>query len=121
MSLSAGTVTVNDDLTHSGSGLALAIFESLETAIIIPNDPPPHQPGGLNFEPLRLGNRRSMALLATSLAAGIISYITANAEVSVTVSAADAGLQRMPASTAHGTPTEGPAAPVALTTKGTIS
>lgn len=49
------------------------------------------------------------------MAAAVIDHILANAEISVTVTTTDAGLQRTPNPNNPNTPTLGPSADVALT------
>lgn len=112
MTLSAGTVTVASDLSHSGSGAALELYESLKTIATSDatwDDAPDAQKKAMldNF-----------ALLSTKLGV-LVDYIKNNAVVSVTIGTGDAGLQRMPASTAEDTPTKAPASAKSIT--GTVA
>jgi len=62
-----------------------------------------------------------MAADCAAMATAIVAEIVANAEVTVTVSASDAGLQRIPATISENEACKAPAAPVELSTKGTVA
>ncbi len=112
MALTIGSVTVNADGTHSGSGLTLAIFDGYVL--------PP-----ANFSRCSLATKveakTTLAARAQQLATSIVNHLIANGEVTVTIAAADAGLQKTPNPNNADTATQGPGAPVVLATKGTIT
>lgn len=113
MALSAGSVIIDSTtLTHSGSGLALAIYESA----LLPQ---------LGSGPISRGVKRIVlpmfAAQATGLATAIVDYLKANAEVTIVVKPADDGLQRTPNPNTASTATLGPSSQVTLSTKGTIA
>jgi hypothetical protein len=115
MALVAGSVTVNPDGTHSGSGLALAMYEAHKAAYEA-------DPFGASFvATLPVADLattfRIFSLTANAYAAGIVSHLLANAVISTTVSAG--GLQKTPNPNNADTATAAPAAPVVLT--GTIA
>lgn len=109
MALTAGSVSVDAQLVRTGSGLALALYDAE-----LPQ-----------FTALSVSTAAKKTLLdglagrSTRLAAALIDYIKANAEVTVSISNADAGLQM---STNPGVPTGAHIlpAPIVLATKGTI-
>lgn len=110
MALTAGTVSVSG-LVGSGGGLAKALYDA--EASVITGD------GSLDDDTkhaLLVG----LAGRCTRMAGAVVAYLTANAEITVFVSNADAGLQT---STTAGSPT-GPhvlPSPIELATKGTLS
>jgi hypothetical protein len=104
--LTIGSIEVDSNGNATGTGLAFAIFEATLSAV------PPAA------KALIAGG---MASFCEGLATAIIEHIQAHAEVTVTVSAADAGLQRTPDPNNPNTATQAPAAPVELATKGTVA
>lgn len=97
MALTAGSVTVDPvDGSYSGSGFALAIFEALDAFM---GDSYANL-GQAYSGATRTSTRQSLGPFATAFASPIVSHLTANAVVSVTIptSAGGAGLQRDPAS-----------------------
>lgn len=114
MALAIGSVTVNSDGTHTGSGLTLSIFENYLLA-----------PLTLNLAKFTLSAKieikTMLAARAQQLATAILNHLIANGEVTVTVAPADAGLQQTPNPNNPATATQGPGAPVVLSTKGTIA
>jgi hypothetical protein len=64
---------------------------------------------------------RGFANSANRMAAAIVDHFKENAEVTITISTSDNGLQRTPDPNDPATPTTAPAAPVQLSTKGTIA
>lgn len=103
MALIAGTVTVDEDGNASGAGMARAIYDGLSGA---PWDTP------AELIPLLYSQ---FAIIANAIAAGVVAHVVANAAVTITIGTGDAGLQRMPASTAEDTPTKAPSSPKTLT------
>lgn len=114
MALSIGSVTVNADGTHTGSGLTLTIYENF----LLPDL-------GFGIYPAlkshMIAARQTAGTRAQQLATAIINHLIANGEVTVTVAPADAGLQKTPNPNNADTATQGPGAPVVLATKGTIT
>jgi hypothetical protein len=116
MALIIGSVTVDENGDVTGTGLSKRLIDELlgMTAFAsMLND--------LAGDERKATMVQGMADFATAIATGVINEITANAEVTVTVSASDAGLQRMPASTTEDTPCKAPADSVELSTKGTVA
>jgi hypothetical protein len=99
MALLAGSCTIAADKTVSGTGLARALAEAHMVALSA-------LPG------LAPRSRSAMEALFNAQAAAIVDHITANAEVTVTITPSDSGLQRDPASS---DPTLAPAADKVLT------
>ncbi len=93
MALSAGTVSVDEEGNVSGSGLALAIFN-----------------GGLGAldEDKREAVAEAMAPFCQGVAEAIVTHITENAEVTVSIQVTDTGLQRTPNPNNPDTDTQGP-------------
>jgi hypothetical protein len=109
--MTAGSVTVNDNETHSGTGMALAIYEALKTAHAseLPDPdagafPPPDLPEGTsdadreeaeaktaatnaqmraNKVAARVRMLRRDAADATAIATAVVAHIQANAVVSL--------------------------------------
>lgn len=133
MALVGGSVTVNNDQSYSGSGLALAIFEARRAWLIAnvfpdwdPNGSPPsdvYTPAtwAATANATRLAMLHGAADFANLLAPPIVDHIKANAEVTVTVSTSDGGLQRTPDPNDPNTNTQAPSANKVLATKGTIA
>ncbi len=94
MALSAGSIEADDDGEVSGTGLALAIYNGALSGIT---------------EEQRRKVAQAMAPFCNGLAAAIVEHIVANAEVTVTVTSLDSGLQRVPDPATPGSPTAGPA------------
>ena len=113
MALSAGTVTVDEDLVATGSGLALVLYNA--------------RIGTLQDVAEDMDESDAQAMLQAfadqmvAEAEGLVEHVTDNAEVTVTVSATDAGLQRTPSPNDPSTATVAPAGPVELATKGTVA
>lgn len=110
MALTAGSVTVDAQLARTGTGLALALYDA--------------EAGQFTALSVSTSSKRTLldglAGRSTRLAAALIDYLKANAEVTVSISNADTGLQM---TTNPGVPT-GPhvlPAPIVLATKGTIA
>lgn len=119
MALVKGTITVNPDGTHTSSGLAGRIFEAMLASA---------EAGWLTLfagHPMEVQVRKtakeSLKEQAEPIAFGIVDEFTLNAEVTVTVSSSDAGLQRLPANLSEDEPTKGPSGNKVLATKGTIA
>lgn len=100
MALDAGEVDVDVDGNASGSGLALAIFNGALSAV---------------SSEQRKQVAAAMAPFCNGVAAAIVDHIRENAEVSVTITTADAGLQTVPNPVTPGAPTAGPPSDVTFT------
>lgn len=94
MALNAGEVEVDDEGEASGTGLAMAIFNGTLSAI---------------DEDKRKQVAAAMAPFCNGLAAAIVDHIRDNAEVEVTITTSDAGLQTVPNPATPGAPTDAPA------------
>lgn len=94
MALNAGEVEVDEDGEATGSGLALAIFNGALSAVATDQ---------------RKQVAAGMAPFCNGVAAAIVDHIRDNAEVTVTITTADAGLQRLPTPATAGAATIGPA------------
>jgi hypothetical protein len=103
MALVKGTITVDEDGVATGTGLALRIYNGIM--------------GGVGADE-KAAVGASMKDFCEGLAEAIVDEIRANAEVTVTITTSDAGLQRLPASLVENEPTKAPAASKTLT--GTI-
>ena len=117
MTLAIGSVEVDEEGGYTGTGLTKRFVDAVLAT--------PAMAAMLATEGLTTAQKitivEGMADYSQALATAIVEEIQANAEVTVTVSASDAGLQRMPASTVEDTPCKAPAAPIELTTKGTVA
>lgn len=90
MAMSSGSVTVDTgDLSHTGSGMALGIYESFKA----------RQEASSYWSDLTAAQKASVlvsnAQFAEDMAEGIVDYIVANADVRITTS--DGALQRVSA------------------------
>jgi hypothetical protein len=117
MALIVGSVEVDEEGGYTGTGLTKRLVDAV---LATPNMAAVLAQEGLSIEQ-KVSVVQGMADYSEAMATAIIDEIQANAEVTVTVSASDAGLQRIPASTAEDTPCKAPAAPVELSTKGTVA
>lgn len=126
--LVAGSVTVSgpDPLGESGSGLAWAIYtaDKATAAILDPDVPPEGWPSGpeawaVKAKVGRYNLLKELARKATAYAAGMVGYLTANAEVEVKVTISTGGLQRTPNPNNPNTDTVAPSTEKTLS--GTIS
>jgi hypothetical protein len=89
MALLAGSISVDAEGVATGNGMALAIFNGAMSGA---------------SEAQKKQVAAAMAPFCNGVAAAIVEHIVANAEVQVTITTADAALQRV-----GGTPTEAPA------------
>lgn len=103
MALEAGSCTINANGTVTGTGLSRAVAQEYVTRV-----------EGLVLK--RPAVRQAYEQLSEAIAAAVVSYLLANADISVTVKTTDSGLQRDPAST---DPTLGPSADKTL--EGTLT
>jgi hypothetical protein len=108
MALTIGSCSVAEDGSVSGSGLAKAIAEAHTGPLF-----------AAGTDKLPAGPRAYYAALSEALATAIIEHIQAHAEVEVTVTTSDAGLQTTPDPNDPGVPTDAPASDKTLA--GTIS
>ena len=139
MAMTGGPVTVADDETHAGSGLALALYLAKMVAGAAQLEPlseastRANMPAGLTAEQeaerlslaatSRLSILRGWASEANALGPALVDYLKAHAEVSlsgvVATVATEASVGRVPDPAAAGAPIDGPATPVTLpVTKG---
>ena len=117
MPLTAGVVTISDSgaVTYTpASSLARTMYDNLVANIDDTQTPGINPAPSIPAAPDGVGIRRGFAFLATQLASAIVTYVSANAVVTTTVSAG--GLQRD--NTGGNPATLAPAAPVNIT--GTI-
>lgn len=130
MSLAIGDVTVNPDLSHSGSGWSLSLYLADKTYAEA-NLPqwqdydPESEPAGWDEDTngtwsafvtgLRYAYLTEAAAKAQLQAWALKTYLTGNAEVTTNVTDTDAGLQLLPATLAEDEPTKAPAATKQLT------
>lgn len=113
MALSAGTVTIDDAGEASGSGMARALYDSRIAApltVAFLAEVPAERQAAF---------KTGLAEDCNAIATGIVGYLTANAEVEVTIGTGDSGLQRMSNPVVADADTQGPS--VAKTLAGTIS
>lgn len=119
MAMTIGSVEIADDLSWSGSGMAAAIFqERASVALAAFEEELPEDLSDEGLAALTQGRREQLMLIANeamSLARAIVPYIQDNADVTVTITTSDSGLQRMPASTTEDTPTKAPGTNKTLT------
>lgn len=112
MTMNAGSVSINlANGNASGAGLAKEIFDDYiaKVASTIPEGA-----GGAVA-------KKNIADLCNSFASVTLAHIAAHAEVTVTVAATDAGLQRAPNPNTASADTQGPAGPKTLSTKATVA
>jgi hypothetical protein len=129
MALVAGTVTVADDETATGSGLALALYtaQAASLAAVLPTVPvlgdtafpysaarPVNTADIDGMKAARLIALRETARSSTALAAGFVPYFASNAKARVGAGAAGDGLQTTPNPNDPATATKGPAADVLI-------
>lgn len=125
MALTAGTVTVANDETASGSGLARALYDAqiASLAALLPAVPvladttfpwsalrPVSQADIDGMKAARLIALRETARSCTAIAAGFVPYFAANAKARIGAGAAGDGLQTTPSPNDPATATKGPAA-----------
>jgi len=103
MALAAGSVSISDAGTASGSGLARTLYDSHDAGMSAEY--------GADYDAIKNSDdaavRKGLAVLANAYAAGIIAEIKANGEAVIPMGAAGAGLQT---TTNVGVATDGPAA-----------
>ena len=126
MALSAGSVTVADDETATGSGLAKALYDaqaaSIAAAGLLPSPPvlgstafpysaarPANAADIDGIKAARLVALRETARSATALAAGFVPYFASNAKARIPASADGDGLQTTPDPNNAATATSRPA------------
>ena len=98
MSLEAGTCNIADNGAVTGTGLAKVMADALMASA----------------SPVGTGRNAGLATWTNALAAAIVDHLVNNAQVTVTVTPSDAGLQRTPNPNDPNTPTTGPVSDVAL-------
>jgi len=106
MALSAGSVTVSDEGTASGSGLALAFYQGFMTGVPVPAN-----------DPMMLPAARACAQQCEAMATAIIDHITTNAEISLSGVTAHVTTESL--GEVESTPIDPPAAPVDIPLSGT--
>lgn len=138
MSMTPGSVTVNDDETVTGTGMARALYDGLASvgapdlaAITASMTGSPDFPGWkaevkaqvtTEEKAARLALRRSWAKQANALGPAIVTYVQAHATVSLvdvkaTVSTS-ASVGRLPATLTPGDPIDAPSSAVGLPVTG---
>lgn len=110
MALSAGTVSVNNSGVASGSGLAKAMYDGWKNVL---NDH--YDDMGEDLPNSQIPYLKFRAKEFTGIAAAIVNHIKNNAEVTVTITPSDAGLQRTPDPNDPNVDTQGPSDDVELT------
>lgn len=125
MSMAAGSVSVANDGTVTGSGLALARYNARIAApsMVAFLAMQTTDPLASNYVPAaaKITMMRGVAESATADAAADVAYITTNAAVSATASVTNQSLGALPETLTAGQPIAPPAAPVAVPVAGTIS
>jgi hypothetical protein len=136
MAMIGGSVTVNDDETESGTGLALALYLALKTAhaadlpqlsvlgappyTTLPADKRPA--AEQSIKDARLKQLRGYAVDATALGTATVTYLQAHAEVSlasvVATVSTSASVGVLPTVIAAGQPIGPPGADVGLPVTG---
>lgn len=101
MAMVKGSVTIAGDGSATGNGAAKAIYDAMVSKM------------GSSL-PMVQAARRQVADVAEAISE-LVDYIKANGEVTTTIGAGDAGLQRV-----SGNDTQGPSGTKTLGTKGTI-
>jgi hypothetical protein len=123
MAMTGGFVTVKDDESHQGTGLALAMYEALKGTLELPPVPklgdtsPPYSAARPVIQAdidlvreQRVKLLRRTAAEAAALGMATVQYLKAHAVVVVT----NESLGRLPSNVAAGQPIQGPASPVTL-------
>ena len=101
MALQAGSVTVDGSGQASGSGWAKEFYDNYAPKVLPAGAP--------------ASAAQQVADLANSLAATLFPHFTDNAQVTVSVTPSDAGLQRLPEVLAADQPTKAPSTTKTLT------
>lgn len=110
MTMNAGAVAIDVNGNVSGAGLAREIFDDYLPKL-----------GTLPSGPTGAAGKKQLADLCNSFASKTIAHIVANAAVTVTIAAGDAGLQRAPSPNTAGADTQGPSTQKQLVTKATVA
>lgn len=126
MGLTAGTVTVVEDGTRTGSGLSLAIYDSviatpgmagfLDNTTIDPETGLPQVPASA-----KLSLKRGNAELSQAIASAVIAYFVSNTVLAGNAHVTSQSVGRIPDNPVAGTPIDAPAAPVDVPLSGGIS
>lgn len=126
MTLSAGTVSVDDDGVATGSGMSLAIYAAVvaapSMAAVLSNTTVDPETGVPQVSAAaKLALKRGNAEQSQAIAGAVIAYFVANTVVSggATVSTQSTG--KLPATIAVGAPIDPPDAPVAIPVTGAIT
>jgi hypothetical protein len=110
MPLTIGSVTVDGEGGHTGSGLTKRLVDATLAT--------PAMAAMLATDGLTTAQKieiiEAQAAYSQAQATAIIEEIQANAVVTVTIGTGDAGLQRLPASLVQDEPTKAPASPKTL-------
>lgn len=118
MSLLIGTVTVNPDGSHSGTGLAGLLMDRLVAADTTGAFKSTNPWANV------AADKKQLAVFVTALADAIVTHIltaVVNCSVTIPSGASGDGLQQTPNPNNPGVPTKGPASPVTLTGSGTLT
>jgi len=117
MAMVIGSIAVDSEGRYIGTGLTKRMLDEVMATDNLSDAM--STPGMSDSQKVQLV--QGMADYCGAMAKAIVDEIQANAEVTVTVSASDAGLQRMPAATTEDTPCKAPAGNVELATKGSVA
>jgi hypothetical protein len=110
MALNAGSVSIASDGTASGTGLAREIYDDYLPKV-----------AGVPAGAQGAAAKHQLADLCNSFASKTIAHIVANAEVTTTIAAGDAALQRTPNPNNANTDTQGPSGTKTLANKGSVA
>lgn len=128
MALDGGSVTVHTDGSHSGTGLALDLFNALRGTVdplLVDPTTPQYGMDLADWQAIVKRIKDGFAGLANAFGPAIVGHFVAHAEVAVTTTIGTGGgfnaLQRLPPAFVAGDPTVAPASPVALSGTGTVS
>jgi len=123
MAMEGGFVTVKDDESHEGTGLALAMYDALKATLELPAVPklgdttPPYSAARPVMQAdidlvreQRVKLLRRTAAQAAAMGVATVAYLQAHAVVVVT----NQSLGRLPANVKAGEAIQGPTSPVTL-------
>lgn len=113
MALSAGSVTVANDGSRTGSGLALAFYDKFTESLSAPADDAEAQ--------LQLTSKRACAGQCGAMASAIIDYFKANAELTGNAHVSDQVLGRTPSPNNANTAIQPPSSPVDIPLSGGLA
>jgi len=112
MALSAGTVTVAEDGSRTGSGLAVAFYDQFVTGI--------PTPGNETEEAIQIAAKQACASQCVKMATAIVTYFKNNAELSGNATVSTQSVGRTPDPNDANTAIQAPASPVTIPVTGGI-